>query len=211
MDLNDHACPSGAIFWVLVVKLGLDGTGNAGESQASLHTTGGSKLTVKWLGNWWNTTPDEETVNKIQVLNEVKLFENARREDLIGIAEKSEFREMNADETIIHGGDPGEGMYIIDSGSVCVYHKGTQEEVALFSGGDYFGEMALLENKPRSADVVCERDGRLLFFSKKGFHELLQGNPKTAGKFLFVLSRTLSRRLRRSNQELRIEKNNGTE
>jgi CRP/FNR family cyclic AMP-dependent transcriptional regulator len=158
------------------------------------------------FGDWFSSSkPDEETLEKINVLNQVKLFENARREDLAEVAQQCEFRSMEPEETIVHEGDPGDGMFIVDEGLVSV-RLSEDETVASFGAGEYFGEMALLENAVRSADVVCEEPGRLLFFSEEGFHEVLRGKPSTASKFMFVLCRTLSRRLRDTNQQLREQK-----
>ncbi|MFB6347693.1 MAG: cyclic nucleotide-binding domain-containing protein [bacterium] len=146
----------------------------------------------------------DEDLEKIDVLNQVKLFENCAREDLKGVARHSEFKDAKNGDVVIKQGDRGQGMYMIDSG---VYNvtlgDDSGETVATFEAGDYFGEMALLEDKERSANVICKEPGRLLCLAKDGFFELLSDAPKTAGKVLFVLSRTLSRRLRDTNRKLR--------
>lgn len=159
---------------------------------------------MNWFKDWFSSV-DEDVMEKVEVLNRIKLFENARREDLVEIARETSFRSMEEDETIVHEGDPGDGMYIVESGQVSVRLGDLGEPVATFGEGDYFGEMALIEESERSADVVCDDAGRLLFFSKEGFYTLLRGHPKTASKFLFVLSRTLSRRLRKTNEQLQEE------
>jgi len=162
---------------------------------------------MNWFKSWFSS-PDKETLEKIDVLNEIKLFENARREDLVEVARECTFQPMEEGETVVHKGDPGDGMFIVDNGQVSVQIDDSTSPVATFGGGEYFGEMALIEEATRSADVVCDIEGRLLFFSKEGFYSVLRGHPSTASKFLFVLARTLSNRLRETNEKLK-EQNDG--
>jgi CRP-like cAMP-binding protein len=149
------------------------------------------------------TALDKEGRDKINVLNRIKLFENAERNDLIELIKHTTFQEMDAGEQIIEKGEDARSLYMIDSGEVAIRLEPNQEPITSQSNGDYFGEMALLENQDRSAYVDCTEGGRLLVLEKDGFYSLLKGQPKTAMKFLFVLSRTISRNLRETNERLR--------
>ena len=136
-------------------------------------------------------------------MNQIKLFEFCSREDLESIADHCEFREFNSGEQIIEKGEPGDGMYMIDEGVVEVRLEESAEPVAEFGDGDYFGEMSILDNQPRSAHIFGSRSGRVLFFSKRGFQSMLPKSTKTVGKVMYVFARTLSRRLRDTNRQLR--------
>jgi CRP-like cAMP-binding protein len=149
------------------------------------------------------TVLNKQEQSKINVLNSIKLFENANRGDLIELIKHTAFQDMKAGDRIVEKGASAHCLYMIDHGEVAVRLEPEQEPIATQSDGDYFGEMALLENQSRSAYVDCTKDGRLLTLEKDGFYSLIQGQPKTAMKFLFVLARTISRNLRDTNERLR--------
>src|SRR5439155_21720661 len=75
-------------------------------------------------------------------------------------------------------------------------------ELALLSPGDVFGEMALIENVPRSARAVAHTDTTLFVLGRDDLSRWLRSDPATAVGFFVVLLRVLSDRLRRSSQEL---------
>lgn len=146
---------------------------------------------------------DEATLEKIDVLNQMKLFENCREEDLVSIARCCQFVEMEPGESLIEKGEAGDGMYMVDTGQVKVQLSESGDVVATVGENDYFGEMSLLDREPRSAYVVCEAAGRALFLPEDKFLDLVRETPRTASKVLFVLALTLSRRLRATNRQLR--------
>ncbi|MFP4687266.1 MAG: cyclic nucleotide-binding domain-containing protein [bacterium] len=144
----------------------------------------------------------DEDLEKVEVLNKVKLFEYCRGQDLLEIAAECEFREVKEGEAVIEKGSDGDGLYMLDSARLAVVLEEGEEPVAVLEEGDYCGEMSLLDNQPRSANVVCITGGRLLFFSKKGFLKLIQKKSESSFRFLFVQARTLSQRLRDTNRKL---------
>ena len=82
--------------------------------------------------------------------------------------------------------------------------SGTGEEALTILGkGDYFGEMALIDESPRSADVIIHENSELLVISKKDFDDLLFFNKEIAYKMLWAFVRTLSRRLRETNDKIK--------
>jgi len=68
--------------------------------------------------------------------------------------------------------------------------------------GVSFGEMALLENDTRTATVIALTDCRFLEFSRKDFLDFIEGNPLTGSKLLLRLAQLLSRRLRKTDQDV---------
>ena len=93
-------------------------------------------------------------------------------------------------------------MYFILSGYVSVYTGGRAHRLATFAEDVFFGEMAILEDLPRSATVRAEIDTKLLFISKEGFQQLTDSEPSLAVHILHGISRELSRRLRVTNTEV---------
>lgn len=101
-------------------------------------------------------------------------------------------------DVIIRQGDPGSTMYIIQSGAVEVtQRRGDHEMVlALLEQGDFFGEMALIDDEPRSATVTALRRTRLLALNRASLLERLREDPGVA----FHLLKTLSQRIEKNNR-----------
>src|SRR3990167_9369848 len=88
-------------------------------------------------------------------------------------------RVYQAGETIVRQGEPGQCMYVIQSGQVVVAQEKAQSEVplAVLSKGDFFGEMALFEREARSATVRALEASRLLTVDKRTFLRRIQEDP----------------------------------
>lgn len=89
--------------------------------------------------------------------------------------------------------EPGNDFYIIQSGRVRVTKIIGEKEKTLdvFYPGDIFGEMAILEEAPRSATAIAEEETKVLKFNKENFEQLLQSNPQMALKLLKILSKRI--------------------
>jgi CRP-like cAMP-binding protein len=105
-----------------------------------------------------------------------------------------------AAETIFHEGDLGTEMYIILEGRVRIEKKirGETHLLSTLDKGDFFGEMGVLENSPRSADAVAETDCKLLAISGSRFDEMIRKNPEIAVRII----RKYAVRLREANSLL---------
>ena len=108
---------------------------------------------------------------------------------------------FNKGEVIFRQGDPGNCMYDIVWGSVGVYAEyGTPNEkkLAELRPGDFFGEMGLLEQSPRSATVVAlENDTQVSAIMESDFRDYFAENPAK----VFTIMQTLSQKLRRTTQD----------
>ena len=127
-------------------------------------------------------------------LQNVQIFRTLPHDAITLIAEKLQLVAFRKDTMIFTIDDPGDCMYIIKSGEVKVI-AGTDEndEVLAYLGrGNYFGEMALLTEEPRSASVMASMDSELLMLTKADFDYLIQKHPSIA----VTLSHVLSQRLR---------------
>jgi hypothetical protein len=104
-------------------------------------------------------------------------------------------------------GDPGEAMYFIAGGQVRVEVRtdatgSTRKTLAVLGAGDYFGEMSLFDQQPRSASAVAMSETRLLRLSKAAFDALLSRSSEAGMGVLFAMIRTSSDRIRRLNSHL---------
>ena len=107
-------------------------------------------------------------------LEEVPLLSSLTPYERSKIADALETQKFPKGSTIIREGDPGEAFYLLESGTAVVYRKESGEEALTeYSKGDYFGELALLEDKPRAASVVSTTEVKVATLGKDGFQRLL--------------------------------------
>lgn len=118
--------------------------------------------------------PMYSSLEKTILLKSVNLFQSIPAEDLSRIAQIAEETRMDAGTPIFQEGDFGDSIFIIMDGKVKI-HKGDQD-IATLGKGDCLGEMALLDQDPRSADATVEEDSILLKITGEGFYELMSGN-----------------------------------
>lgn len=108
-----------------------------------------------------------------------------------------ERRSYKAGDVIFRAGDPGEELFVIRDGTVGIEVKGVIVE--RLNSSDIFGEMALVEAKPRSATVIAETDCVVVPISEKQFLTMVEYAPS----FSLAVIRTLAHRLREANQNRR--------
>ncbi|MCJ1341411.1 hypothetical protein MMC09_006707 [Bachmanniomyces sp. S44760] len=108
-------------------------------------------------------------------LEEVPLLSTLTPYERSKIADALETQKFPAGSTIIREGDPGEAFYLLESGEATVFKRETGEEKVLHSykKGDYFGELALLDDKPRAASVVSVGEVKVATLAKDGFLRLM--------------------------------------
>ena len=113
-------------------------------------------------------------LEKALILKSIDLFESIPSEELIRVAQIAEEEQFEKVTPLFEEGDFGDSMYIVANGKVRV-HKGERTIVELEKGA-CVGEMALLDQEPRSADVTVNADTTLLKITQDGFYELMSSN-----------------------------------
>jgi CRP-like cAMP-binding protein len=126
----------------------------------------------------------------LAALAEVPLFYGLSKRDLRRIAKLARIRRFNAGSTMVRAGDPGTSFFVLLDGAARVVRTGGRR--GRLGAGDCFGEMALLDGAPRSADVVADGDVLTLTIGRASFTKLLRKEPALAQALL----RTLAARLR---------------
>lgn len=135
------------------------------------------------------------------LLSRAPLFAELEQKELEALAKTGERREFGRDEVIFAANEPADGLYVIATGrvKVCVSSVGGRELILATLGPEqFFGEMALLDDEPRSASVVAQLPTVAYRIRRDDFNRLLEHHPGIARKLL----RELSLRLRRSNAQM---------
>lgn len=138
----------------------------------------------------------------IQSLSEVPLFSGLGSQDLSVIGERVRQRRYREGDTIFRRDDPGVALYVIVSGKVKIHNQlpdGSDVMITVYSAGDFFGEMAVIDGDERSADATTLEQTELLMLTKEDMHDIIQRHPRIGLNLLI----TLAGRLRRSTDALR--------
>lgn len=140
-----------------------------------------------------------------ELLKNIFLFKDLDAEEVSQIINISEIKSFSKDQVIFEEGEEGDAVYIVIEGAVRVSKMipGMGEEnLTILGPGQYFGEMSLIEDAPRSATIIAHKDCSLLFIGKEDFRRLLEENKEIAYKLLWIFCRTLCSRLRETNDKL---------
>jgi CRP-like cAMP-binding protein len=136
------------------------------------------------------------TVEKVLFLKSVDLFSKIPGEDLAQVAGIAQEVHYENGELIIQEGEMGDSMFLIIEGKVLV-HRMTQQ-IAELVEKESFGEMAILDQDPRSASVTAGTDVTCLKVERDDFYELMSEKSEIA----YGIIRVLTHRLREANQKL---------
>lgn len=137
-----------------------------------------------------------EAASMADLFAAVPLFKGLEPDELKSLAASTKQVEFKPGDFIVKEGDAGLGFYVISSGQATVKKKG--KTVAKLRRGDFFGEMSLLDNQPRSADVVAEEQTKCVVLLRWNFWAVVNKNRKIAKSLL----EEMARRLRATNEAL---------
>jgi CRP-like cAMP-binding protein len=141
----------------------------------------------------------------IQLLKKINLFETLLEPELAKIAKICHSESIAKDTVIFKEGDAGDRCYIITKGEVRIsmfIPNIGEEALAVLKPGDCFGEMALIDNFPRSAHAIANSDSELLSINKTELDKILILDRELGYKLLWAFTKTLSKRLRETNAKL---------
>jgi CRP/FNR family transcriptional regulator/CRP/FNR family cyclic AMP-dependent transcriptional regulator len=133
-------------------------------------------------------------------LRKVPLFEGLTDEDLEAIAKVTISRTYDKDQIIILAEEEGDALFIIESGQVkvSIVSDGREVILSLLGNGAMFGELSLLDGKPRSANVVATENTALYMVRRADFLQLIYKVPKIA----IALLAELAARLRKTDRKI---------
>jgi CRP-like cAMP-binding protein len=136
-----------------------------------------------------------------QTLRGVPLFAHLGEEELSRVTGAVRERTYPKNSVIVFEDDPGDALYIVAGGQVKVVligEDGREVILAVLAQGDFFGEMSLIDDEPRSAHVIAMEDAQLLVLRREDFQRSMEEYPRIA----LGLLRALSRRLRRADDKI---------
>lgn len=124
-----------------------------------------------------------------EFLSRVPIFSSCTSAEIAAIAGVAQESRFEPGQIIVTQGTPGQAFYMILEGRVEIVRDGVS--LGAFGPGDFFGEMSLLDQAPRSATVRALDATHCLMLSSWDFKAVLERNPRIAIKLLEVLSRRL--------------------
>jgi CRP-like cAMP-binding protein len=131
-----------------------------------------------------------------ELLAQVGLFADLSPAELVGLATLMRPRRYAKDEVIYLRGDPGTAFYVIASGKVKIAltsPEGKELILRRYGPGGFHGELALLDDEPRSADAIATESSVLLVLQRDAFRQFLAEHPDVATKLLAAVSQYLRR------------------
>ena len=142
----------------------------------------------------------------LDILKKVPLFEGLTHAQIQKVANLAQVRSYEGSAPIFREGDPGQEMYVITEGRVRISKMipgAGEEALAILEKGQYFGEMAVIEDTPRSADAIAHIPCKLWVIARDRLDQLMFTDKDIAYVLLWTFVRTLSERLRETNEKLR--------
>ncbi len=137
------------------------------------------------------------TVSELQAY---PIFQDLSETEIRSFLEAARVRTFNALAPVVfRQGDEGDGLYVIVSGEVDIYASDTAMRKHLLGtlrDGDFFGEMSLVESKPRTASVEAKGEARIIFLDRNAFQSLQQKDPAMLNKLFLRMMAEMSSRLR---------------
>ena len=162
-----------------------------------------AKLDSLWANLFYRDRVSEDEDEQIMAtLKRIPLFEQLTKRELAAVNRILYQRTYQAGELIVHQADPGLGMYILLRGTVAITSEPSGHQLAELHEGDFFGELALLDELPRSASAVARTPASVLGFFQPDFLGLLDRHPRLGIKIVLRLAKMVGRRLRAANEQI---------
>lgn len=145
---------------------------------------------------------------RVDLASKRKLFEEQRLSglEINFLTSLSQERKLAPDEVLFNEGDPGDDMYVVLEGRIMIYKNipgGGEEALAFLERGDYFGEMALFDREPRSADAKADEGGAVvLSISREVLSGILDIGKPSSLRLLKLLCSLVAKRLRELDDKL---------
>ncbi len=142
----------------------------------------------------------DDVFHQLDVLRKISLFRHLNYKELVKVLNITRVEIFESNAIVISEGSQGTELYVVLSGNLDVRREA--QSIAKLETGMHFGEMALVDQSPRSATVIVEGDTRLMIIERRDFYNLIRKEPILAVKLLWSFVQSLSGRLRDANEQL---------
>jgi CRP-like cAMP-binding protein len=152
-----------------------------------------------------SSAPAAQPASPLEILAKIDLFSGLPMIHLRRVLNIGTEEQYQKGDTVFSEGDAGDQFYLILDGAVRIsrFVPGMGEEaLTVLRPGSYFGEMSLLDEAPRSATVIVHERCRLFMVRRRDLEDLLFVDRDLAYELLWNFVRTLSRRLRATNDKM---------
>ena len=145
-------------------------------------------------------------MNNLELLLTTMLFRGAGKDKIEHILELFQERQLNPNATIFTQNMPAEALYIVKSGKVRISMmagEGEEMGLLLLGPGEFFGELALIQETNRLVTARAETNVELLLLTRKDFNTLIELEPRVATRALVVITKLLAMRIRTYHERLK--------
>jgi CRP-like cAMP-binding protein len=141
-------------------------------------------------------------VNEIEMIRKLDFFEALDQKVIKNIAKMCIAREFSAGDHIVKQGESGLGLYFITRGKakVEIDRNGAKATVAELQEGDFLGELSMIDDQVRSADVICMEDTSCMLLTRDSFSKILNKHPEIA----LQMAKSLVARIRATNERVGV-------
>jgi CRP/FNR family cyclic AMP-dependent transcriptional regulator len=145
-------------------------------------------------------------MNNVELLLNTMLFRGGNKDNIENILDLFQERTLNQNATIFTQNMPAEALYIVKSGRVRISMmagEGEEMGLLLLGPGEFFGELALIQETNRLVTARAETPVELLLLTRKDFQKLIEVEPQVAAKALVVITKLLAMRIRTYSERLK--------
>src|SRR5438132_3083561 len=170
----------------------------------SVRNLAADKLLWETLGRWKRSSPE---LDRIQFLKTVPFFDRLSNRQLKSVSDIMFERTYDADELVFEEGQPGAALFLVLDGKVAVeiFRETSTTRLAVLERGAFFGEMALLDETPRSATARALERTRTLALYRNDLNGLVYRHPRTACRIYRSLAGMVGDRLRLTNELVQMK------
>lgn len=152
---------------------------------------------------FWGISKKEKKTGEIkELLRGIPLFEQLTDRQLAVVERILHERLYTPGEEIFREGEPGVAVYFIQSGSVLIKLGRDKKVLAELHEGEFFGELALLDDSPRSASAIAGSESKIFAFSQPDLFAMIDRNPRLGIQIVLSLARIIGDRLKRINEQV---------
>ena len=158
---------------------------------------------ILW-GRYFRTSRRSSERDRRSLLKSLPIFNELSYWQIMSIEDYFYRREYGKNEEIFGIGYPGAALFIVEQGEVGIFVDGSRgrERIATLKKGDFFGEMALLDDEPRSATAMALSDVKVLALFRKDMNDIKHTKPEISSQIFRSLGQVIASRLRATNQLL---------